>query len=391
MDADLAVDDVVSQVLATLGEPPEADPDSFVLHAPLELAARRALVPQARAEDRAAIEQRMHEIASEWRAHGRAWPEPDPLPAGADPLEVLVGAAEDGDLALADAAYVALCDTAAPTQVLDVLAAVTLDRLGGAAHASIFVDQFGRIPDLGPRHLRAGRALVLDVVRHWSWRLHWLDEWPGTATGELAERLLDVPSPGGLESNFIYPTMDLVDRTGTAARTVAAAFVTPVDEAERQLLTVAALSMLQDDPKAAPYGWSHCLTMPQATLHTAHRVADPQRAVAVAATYTCGFRATLSTSKVDPTWEPSAPRPGTSLREAGPEDAASLLWHADDGERAALLAELAGIGGSAPDAHLAKYVEACLTAARRDPGHARLYHASAASLAGWWNANGTDA
>jgi len=389
MDADLATEDVFQRVLAALEEPPEADPDSFVLHAPLELAARRALVPQARAEDRGAIRSRMGEVASEWRAHGRAWPEPDPLPAGADPLEVLVGAAEDGDLALADAAYVALCDTAPPSRVLDVLAAVTLDRLGGAAHASIFVDQFGRIADLGPHHLRAGRALVLDVVRHWSWQLRWLDEQPDTATGDLGERLLDVPSPGELESTFIYPTMDLVDRTGTAARTVAAAFVTPADEAERRLLAVAALSMLQDEPKAAPYGWSHCLTMPQATLHTAHRLADPQRAVAVAATYTCGFRATLSTAKVDPAWEPAAPRPGTSLREAGAEDAAALLWHATATERPDLLAELAGIGGAAPDAHLAKYVEACLTAARRDPEQARLYHASAAHLAGWWNEHGT--
>ena len=91
-----------------------------------------------------------------------------------------------------------------------------------------------------------------------------------------------------------------------------------VENAARTLLTVAARSMLQDSPAAAPYGWTHCLTMPQAVLVAAGAGADPALAIAVAATYVLGFRSTQGRVRLDPAWEPNT---GT---------AAARVWFADD-------------------------------------------------------------
>ena len=87
--------------------------------------------------------------------------------------------------------------------------------------------------------------------------------------------------------------------------------------------------MLQDDPSHAPYGWSHCLTMPQATLGVASAATRPDRAVA--ATYVLGFRSTLGTVTLDPAWmpEPIAELDADAFIAAGPQAAASAVWHAD--------------------------------------------------------------
>ena len=58
--------------------------------------------------------------------------------------------------------------------------------------------------------------------------------------------------------------------------------------------------MLQEPPDYAPYGWSHCLTMPQAVMGIAGDGVDVPRATAVAATYVVGFRAALGQRALDP-------------------------------------------------------------------------------------------
>ncbi len=310
-------------VFAALSVPPERAADSFVLHAPLELAARSSLLALASPGARPAIIGRIDAIAADWAAYSppldnRAGPLGE-----ADPEESLRAAAASGDVMAADAAYVALCRTTAPERVLDLLAELTLDRLGGAAHASIFVDQIGRLPEIGPSHLMAGRALLIDIVRGWDRRIEWIDDIDTDHADDpevtLFDQLRDVPSPGDPGSNFIFPTMSLVDRTGLARELIAPALPhTTVADARVQLLRLAAHSMLQDDPEHAPYGWTHCLTMPQATLDVAHRLPDPVRSIAVAATYVCGFRGTLSTTPIDPTWEPEPVDPGLALANATP-------------------------------------------------------------------------
>jgi hypothetical protein len=387
MTVDLRSPTATDAVLATLSSPPERPADSFVLHAPLELAARSSLLRLASEGARPAIERRIEAIGDHWAAYSPPLHNPAGPPEAAAPEEALRAAAGAGDVLAADAAYAHLCRTAAPERVLDLLAELTVDRLGGAAHASIFVDQIGRLPEISPNHLMGGRALLIDVVRSWDRRIEWIDDISVNADdpdATLLDRLLDVPSPGDPGSNFIFPTMSIVDRTGLARELIEPALAhTTVADARAQLLRLAAHSMLQDSPEHAPYGWSHCLTMPQATLDVAHRLPDTTRSIAVAATYVCGFRGTLGTTAIDPTWEPERVDPGRALAHATPAEAAGLLWHATT-DRPRLVQELIDDAGAAEDAHLVKYTEACLAAAGDDPDAAHLFHAAMAYLAAWW-------
>lgn len=164
--------------------------------------------------------------------------------------------------------------------------------------------------------------------------------------------------------------------------TISSAARLSIDEARQQLLRIAAMSMLQDDPAHAPYGWSHCLTMPQAALTVAPHTTDFRRAIAIAATYVLGFRATLSRIALDLDWQPPRPRVVRRLLETDVDDAVSLAWHTEQPDR--IERELATYAATHHDAHLVKYTLACFSAAAEDPAAAGLYRAAATRLALWW-------
>jgi hypothetical protein len=146
--------------------------------------------------------------------------------------------------------------------------------------------------------------------------------------------------------------------------------------------------MLLEPPDHAPYGWSHCLTMPQAVLGLTGCFTEPSDALAVAATYVVGFRAALAQRPL----EPAVPiDPGVTLAEAiaaGPTIAAGAAWHAPSSSDRDIITILATNAATAHDAHLVKYTLACLDAAADDPPNRRLFLAAAASLAGWWAVHG---
>jgi hypothetical protein len=141
--------------------------------------------------------------------------------------------------------------------------------------------------------------------------------------------------------------------------------------------------MLQEPPANAPYGWTHCLTMAQAALHCARWCRDPSLAVRVAATYVLGFRAAHATAPLELALEPRRyDLPFDDAVEAGRAEAAGAAYHA--AEPAHVVGRLATYAATHEDAHLVKYVVACLRAAHLDPDAARLYLAAAASLCAYW-------
>ena len=180
--------------------------------------------------------------------------------------------------------------------------------------------------------------------------------------------------------------MSLVERSGLAEELLdGPTRAASLTQATEDLQRLAAASMVQDTPAAAPYGWSHCLTMPQAVLGLARAgAADPEQAIAVAATFVLGFRATQGTVDVDPAWSPAGVGDPLEALDGTPAEAAAGAWHATNGERAAVVARLASRAATHEDAHLAKYTLACIDAARDDPGASRLYLAAAAHLSAWW-------
>jgi hypothetical protein len=120
---------------------------------------------------------------------------------------------------------------------------------------------------------------------------------------------------------------------------------------------------------------------------------DPRRAIAVAATYVLGFRATLGRVVLDPSWAPARPASVTSpagLLADGPSTAAAAMWHADPDVRPALVRRMVSHAAAHHDAHLAKYVMACLDAAADDPDAAPLFLAAGAFLSGWWHQRDVD-
>jgi hypothetical protein len=143
--------------------------------------------------------------------------------------------------------------------------------------------------------------------------------------------------------------------------------------------------MLQDDPNQAPYGWTHCLTIPQAIAGIARTTHDPLRAMAIAATHVVGFRAALSNQTVIDTY---APEPvdvaAVDALDAPPATAAAAVHHTAEPDLDRVTTAIATRAACHADAHVAKYTLACFDAAHADPPHRRLFLSAAAYLVAWW-------
>ena len=387
--SDAQLTDAVADRLAH----PKADGvNSFTLHAPLELLARTALLPLVEPDARDAARDRLAWLGEAYRDAGDEVDEPAPRAYDdlATAAEHLTAAVSAGAIDDADGTAAWLAARATPVQLASLLADDVIPRLSAAGHGSILLFLLPRVAPRSRAASRPLRGLVRELARQPDWGLTWhLDRGPApTGGGDLVAALRRPRSPGDPGSDFIFPTMSLVEGSGLAeelldgpTRTVS------LSQAVEDLQRLAAASMLQDTPEAAPYGWSHCLTMPQAVLGLARAgAADAERAIAVAATFVLGFRATQGTVEVDPTWSPRAAGEPLDALDGTPAEAAAGAWHATNGERAAVVARLASRAAAHEDAHLVKYTLACFDAARDDPGASRLYLAAAAHLSAWWRA-----
>ena len=328
--------ELIAGCAAVIDIPKAAPADSFLLHAPLELLARAILLERVPDDARRLARERLSWLAV---AYAGAGPSADAAPAA--------GTSHDID-----------------ELVLS---------LAAAGHAPILWSLRPRVASVPPSF--GSRLVASELARYPDWRLSWprTRQASGASSGDLAARLAAPRSPGDPGSDFIYPTMHLTDASGLAAEVLDAPLRgMQVGEARRVLLRTAAQSMLQDNPQAAPYGWTHCLTMPQAVLVAADHGADPDIAVAVAATYVLGFRATQGRVRLDPAWTPAR------------DSAAGRLWRATDDELPGLVDGLISYGAIHPDAHVAKYTLACLDATVSDPDARRLFLAAAVHLHERW-------
>jgi len=390
-----------------LSTPKEAPADSFVLHAPLELLARAALLPRVSPRGRDAARERIAELATGYAGAG------DPVDApvrdgaldGRSPealAERLAAALGAGDLDDVDASARAIARLAPASQLRDLLGAAVAPSLGAAAHGAILFDLLARDPG-GVVDPAVIRGALREIARHPGWRLSWFEA-PDLAAGApgphvevgagLVDALVDVPRLGVPNSTFIHPLMHQAEASGLAASVLGPVLAaTPAGDApdvlaaRRELGRIAAWSMLQEGPEHAPYGWTHCLTMPQAVQALSGPV-DPAVAVAVAATHVLGFRTALGSRALDPGQVPVGPVLA-DLDEAiaeSREAAAATVWHTPEGELGAVVGTLATSASAHQDAHLVKYTLACLDAAALDPHARRLHLAAAASLAAWWSA-----
>jgi hypothetical protein len=389
--SDAQVFELAARVIAV---PREAPANSFVLHAPLELMARALLLPLVPAADRRSVRERMLWVAAKYQSESQ--PVHPPVAREFTTFEIarraLLEAVADRALDAADRVaewYVAN----APVDEALRLAGPTLDMLAAAGHAPIAFFLLSRVATTNRSALALLRPLIRELARAPQLRFTWVNaaEFPGGSESELSAALARTPRLGLPGNDFIFPLVHQVDANGVAQDVIGQAMPRDVTGAARAALRVATESMLQDDPAFAPYGWTHCLTLPQAIVELFPWLSDPQRAAAIAATYVVAFRSGESHVDVDLRWVPEhvSASPIESLTMS-PAVAAAAWYHAAEAERSAALPTLIARAASHEDAHFAKYTLACLVAAARDPDARHMYVAAAASLAAWWSTIGLD-
>lgn len=389
---------LIAETADRIAVPKVAPADSFVLHAPLELLARAELLEYVHAASRGRAVARVRWLGDKYDDAGEPVEEPAPLDARSidEVARTLIDALAAGDLDDVDRAAQRLGETATPAELRRLVAPSIVASLAAAAHGSILL---WLLPRVSARH-GVTSALVREpareLARHPDWRIRWFESAGEPTSQSLLEALLDVPMVGLPGSDFIYPIMNQAEESGIAPKLLAGLTTEHIDvqQTRRELSRVAAWSMLQEPPDYAPYGWSHCLTMPQAVMgiagdsdgHGVRDGVDGRVAAAVAATHVVGFRAALGQRALVPDYRPEPPSAGV-FDEAlanGPETAAAFAFHRPGDGLDALVADLASNAALHFDAHLVKYTLACFDAAAADPTQRRLYLAAAASLAGWW-------
>ncbi|MGI9612745.1 MAG: hypothetical protein ACR2QO_07560 [Acidimicrobiales bacterium] len=356
---------------------PRQDPaDSFVLHAPLELAARAALLPWVDGEHRHLARLHLFAVGTQYRDFGPGIADPveppassqaDEFPGSVDPIAWLGDSLAAGDLDAVDLAAIRVAATATPAGLSGALGDVLLPLTGAAAHAPIFLHQFGRIGPRGELPAALFRPLARNLGQTPEHRLRWIDDWrPAGPTNvhALTESLRNAPTLGVPGSTFIHPLYMQVDESGAAAAELGSVVGNYSREAALGVLRTAATTMLVDAPEHAPYGWSHCLTIPQAVLGLAPSSDAPERVLAVAATGVLAFRAALG----------AGPLAEVDVGELPPVDPIRLATDA----------------ATRHDAHIVKYTLACLDAAADDPEFAKLYLNAADHLLRWWDHAGGD-
>ncbi len=371
---------------------PRAEPaNSFVLHAPLELLARAALLPWVAAEGREPARLRLASLLAQFESEPAAElddssvDELDPRAAA----EALAKGLASADLEATDRAARAVARATQPHEVAALLGPAVLPSLAAAGHAPIFLYQYPRAAPRGEATMGLLRPLARELARYPQLHISWVADRPVDGTGSahaLAGALQRVPMMGIPGSTFIFPVMHQVDDGGVAAEFLGPALDgVGVDEASVVLLRTAARAMLMGPVEHVPFGWSHTLTMPQAALAVGRSIANPQLAVDVAGTYVVGMIAALATGPIP--IEVSLPDPGGVLDDAvlqGRDAAAGWVWHAPTAELVGLPSELATRASARHDAHIVKYTLACLDQVAADPEAARLYLAAAAGLLGFW-------
>lgn len=355
--------DVVVQAVKVLSVPRSAPADSFVLHAPLELMARVGLLSFVERDQRDPVLERIQSLAAAYDTWGP--PVDPPTPIEFTTVETCAAAVASAiarrDLEALDSALVWFTDRATAADARRLLGEAVADATAAAGHVPIGLHLLDHCS------LSTGllRGPLRELARYPERRVRWFHDAEPRPGGDLAEVLRRVPREGS--PSRIFPLMANVEDSGWAAEVGSVATGCTLADATRTLLRAAVWSMVHDDAAHAAYGWSHCLTMPQAMLALAGRGVGERAAVALAATHLTGFRYALGRVEIGDL-----------------SDGAWMLWPSNDGSEAADVTSIATFAAQHHDAHLAKYALACIHAADGDPAWRPAYLAAAAHLCAWW-------
>lgn len=402
----LSDSELYRQAAGVISVPPAKGQTSFTLHAPLELVARYGLLPLVDPEQRRLARLQMATSAA---AFG-AGVEPAAAPEAISPFGSLGEASREfartfqsADPVGLEAVTLQIANQFGTASLVQLLTPLALPTLTGASHSHIglwLLLRHGAASDVG------GAALLRAGVRQLASKPELqLRSFSGMAvsggtplkmTGAQIEReilaKLTDPPKGEHKSNSMFSLFELGEKTGNAD-TLFGDFIRhdlsneQIDAAFRAVLRVCAHSMLQDDVGDAKFGWSHCLTLPQAACGLSSLNLDRKLALASTLVWIVAYRSVRSRIALDFDWAPERLDHTISLDEAlhtSPRVAAARVWHADEAELPEVVVALATQASIRNDQHLAKYTRACLDLGGFDPTHRRLYLAGAAHLGALW-------
>ena len=363
---------------------------SFELHTPLELMARYRLLSWVGSEFRHMARAQMLATALDFRRIATPLPV---KPRGA-PSALAIGA----DTSWQGVAAVLQQPSAEDLCIVaQLLGERIIANVGAAGHGHLLLafaaDADGWVCERLAPHLRAF--------------VEWFasdEETEGAALFEnlqplaTAKRLEDVRdflaaiarNSAESEHGGIRGIVDRARQAGFACHVAAGSSACPVERCVAAL-EVAARFMLLEETELE-YGWSHCLTLPEAAC-TLGENATPHgavRATAVAISYVAAFVSALRSGTPLPTLA-NAEEPATraDLLDAlmggdALHAAPTVALRLDEAEATSAWALICSLASVRPDAHLVKYVLACLRCANGRSRHPRLFLAAAAKLLAAW-------
>ena len=159
--------DLIARVAERVQVPREGHADSFILHAPLEVLARAALLPWVAPEGRAIARLRMVSVATQFEAQPAmeaptaTASEMAPMAAAAE----LVAALSAADLEATDQAAVNLAASAPGAALTNLIGDAVLPSLAAAGHAPIFLYQLPRVSPRGEAPTALLRPLARELGR----------------------------------------------------------------------------------------------------------------------------------------------------------------------------------------------------------------------------------
>jgi hypothetical protein len=397
--------EIFDQVCPIVARPPARGLTSFTLHAPLEMMARYGLMRLVDPSDRELARLQMVASAAVYGyqvdlmpAPARVYSFPDASTAAGE----LASTFTSGDADRMEALILSVALQFGTKSLVNMLTPLALPTLTGASHSHIGLWLLLRHAEpTGAENASLLRAAARDLAADPTGQMksfrsmsiegtQRLKTPPEQVCKEILDKLAN-PAKGTMGGQSIRELIEAGERTGDVD-TLFGDFIRhdlshpQIDAAFRAVLRVSAHSMLQHDLEQAKFGWSHCLTLPQSAWGLSSVTTDCKLALAAALVWIIAYRSVLSDRALDLGWHPQPIKRASVLEalDTSPAAAASRVWHAPDGELAAIRRILATEASIRNDIHLVKYTRACLDMGTFDPEHVRLYLAAAAHLCAVW-------
>ena len=398
--------ELYQQAAKIISTPPSQGQTSFTLHAPLELMARYGLLPLVDPQQRSLARLQIVASASAFDAGGNPTAAPLKLAAFRNlsaAKKEFTKVFQSADADSLEAITLQIAAQFGTASLVHLLTPLALPTLTGASHSHIglwLLLRHGTTSDVGDATLlRAGvRRLAenpeLQLTSFSGMAISGTKPFNRTPVQIERDILSKLASPerSKRRGTGIQTLFEAGEKTGNADA-LFAEFIRhdltneQIDAAFRAVLRVCAHSMLQDDQQDAKFGWSHCLTLPQAACGLSSLNVDRKLALASTLVWIVSYRSVRSRQSLDFAWVPEKVDASISIDEAlhtSPKIAAARVWHADASEITKIRRILATQASIRNDQHLAKYTRACFDLVSFDPTHRQLYLASAAHLGSLW-------